>query len=73
MDLPASAITEAVLDERLRAEIDQIGSNARAAKARAMLDELARTGATNTAELEAMLGKKSPALRLLLEVIRSSK
>lgn len=60
-----------LLITKMRAEIDQIGSSAKAMKARAMLDELERTGATNRAELEAILGKASPGARLFFDLLRS--
>lgn len=64
------ALLPSVVD-KARAEIDSLQSGARASKARAMLDELAKTGATNVAELEALLGKGSPSLRLLFELLRA--
>jgi len=56
---------------RAKADIDQMTSSARALKARAMLDEAARTGALNRKALEELLGKSSPSIRLLMEIVRS--
>lgn len=58
---------------QVKADIAAKMSGARAQVARAKLDELARTGAVNLAELEGLLGKGSPALRLLFELMRSSR
>jgi len=56
---------------RAKADIDQATSSAKALKARAMLDEAARTGALNQQQLEELLGKSSPAIRLFFELMRS--
>lgn len=60
-----------LLIAKARAEIDQIGSSARALKASAMLDELAKTGAMNLAQFEGTMGAHGPGARFLLEVLRS--
>lgn len=57
--------------QRAQADIDQAVSSAKALKARAMLDEAARTGALNQQQLEELLGKSSPAIRLFFELMRS--
>lgn len=56
---------------RAQAEIGSMVSGARAAEARALLDEAARTGAVNMQELEEKLGVLGPTVRLFLEVLRS--
>lgn len=60
------------LVERARAEIAQISSAAEAAKARAVLDELARTGAVNVKEFEEAMGDKSPTMKMILELLRTT-
>lgn len=57
--------------KRAKAEIDQSVNSARALKARAMLDEAARTGALNEKELQEILGKSAPSLRIIFELLRS--
>lgn len=51
--------------------ISQTASSARAANARALLDELARTGAFNEQQWEAAMGELSPGLRNVLNIIRT--
>lgn len=58
---------------QVKADIASKLGGARASVARAELDKLAREGAANQAELERLLGKGSPALRLLFELMRSSR
>lgn len=56
--------------EKLQAEIEQLQSASAQARARTELDKLLKAGYANTAELEKALGTKSPAVRLLLEILR---
>lgn len=56
--------------ERAKAEVGQISSSARAARARAVLDEAARTGALNAEQFEKLIGEAGPATRFFLELIR---
>lgn len=56
--------------ERARAEVEQLGSSSRAARARAALDEAARTGALNVERFEREIGEMGPAMRFLLEILR---
>ena len=58
---------------RAKEEVQLTVSSARAQKARAVLDEIARTGAVNLAEFENQIGSKGPWVRLLLEAVRSAK
>lgn len=58
---------------RAQAEIAQLENSARSLKARAMLEELERTGAFNAAEFERLMGTKGRGAKFLLEVMRSLK
>lgn len=55
---------------RVEAEIAQMGSAARANRARAALDELLRTGAVNVEAFERDIGEMGPAMRFFLNLIR---
>lgn len=57
--------------DRAKEEIASISSSARAAQARAVLDELAATGAGNLSDFEARIGEAGPWVRLLFELMRS--
>lgn len=57
--------------KRVEAEIKQTASSARAAHARAQLDELDKVRAMNEAQFEEALQAASPALRTLMLIIRS--
>lgn len=61
----------AFYEDQARAEIAQMQSSARAAAARAELDELSRVRAMNEAEFEELLGRLSPTFRLLALLWRS--
>lgn len=56
---------------RAKAEVDQMSNSARAAEARAILDEAAAAGAKNLEELEKKLGPAGPAVRMLFELMRT--
>ena len=62
-----------IVVERARAEVLATTASARRSNALAVLDELSRTGAVNQQQLEDALGEGSPTLRLLLEIIRSTR
>lgn len=55
---------------KARAEIQQSVSSARAADARAVLDEVARTGAGNIEDFEKRIGEAGPAVRFFYELVR---
>lgn len=55
---------------KAQAELDQMLTSARAAKARAMLDEAARTGALNEQEFQKQIGTLGPWVKLFIEVLR---
>lgn len=57
--------------QRAMAEIEQMGSSAEAARARARLDQLDEVRAMNEKEFEEALSVASPALRTLLLIMRS--
>lgn len=57
--------------ERARAEIGQSVSSAKAAEARAILDEAAAAGAENLEAFEKRLGESGPAVRFLFELLRA--
>lgn len=59
------------LFERARAEIDATLAGARNVRALAVLNELEKAQYENIAEFEKDIGDKGPALRLLLEVLRT--
>lgn len=54
---------------KAKAELAQTEASAKSLKARAQLDELARVGAKNIADLEAKLGAGSPAALLILKYL----
>lgn len=54
---------------RAEAELEQIGTASRAAKARAVLDELLQTGAAGERDVEALLNSGGPMVRLLLRAL----
>lgn len=56
--------------DKANAEIEMMTSSARAAKAKALLDEAARTGALNQQELEELIGQAGPWVRAFLNLIR---
>lgn len=58
-----------VLD-RARAEIEQITNSARASRARAILDEAARTGAINEQQFQEAIGEAGPWTKFLFNLIR---
>lgn len=58
---------------RAREEIASLSSSARATRARAVLDELAATGAGNLSDFEARIGEAGPWVRLLFELMRSQR
>lgn len=60
-----------VLVTKAKAEVDSTLSSARAARARAFLDEAARTGALNIQQFEERIGEVSPAVRMLYLLMRS--
>lgn len=62
-----------LLLKRAHAEIEQMSTSARATKARAVLDELAATGAGNLSDFESRIGEAGPWTRLLFELMRASK
>lgn len=57
--------------QRARAEVESITSSARAARARALLDEFASAGAFNTAEFERSVGEAGPWARALGHILRT--
>jgi len=59
-----------LLVQRAKEEIGLTSSSARAAQARAALDEAARTGALNEEEFQRMIGEMGPWTRFFLEVLR---
>lgn len=59
------------LINRAKAEIEQLGSSARAAKARAILDEMAKTGAANTQEFERQIQEYGPWIKLAIEALKA--
>lgn len=59
--------------DRARAEIEATTNSARASRARAMLDEAARTGAVNVEAFEREMGELGPRLRFFLNLIRGIK
>lgn len=56
--------------DQAKAELAQTLSSARAAQARALLDELGATGAFNEQQFENMVGRAGPATRFLIEILR---
>lgn len=54
------------LVQKARAEVEQLGSSARAQKARAVLDELAEPGAKNWAAISETIGELGPWARVAL-------
>lgn len=56
--------------DRARAEIQNITNSARAAKARALLDEAARTGALNAERWEREIGEMGPWVRAFIQMLR---
>jgi len=56
--------------ERARKEIDLTVSSARAAQAKAVLDELAQSGAVNEAQFNEFIGSGGPLTRFVVEMIR---
>lgn len=58
---------------RAEAEIESMVSSARAAKAVAVLNEAAKTGAINEKNFEQMIGRAGPATKFFLNVLRSVK
>jgi len=59
-----------LLVKRAQEEIELTMSSARASKARAALDEAARTGALNEEQFQKMVGEMGPWTRFFLEVLR---
>jgi len=57
--------------QQAKAEIERTLSSARAAKAVAVLDELAAKGAENLSQFEERIGEMGPATRMLFELLRS--
>lgn len=72
-ELEAQQLRETMPDliRRARAEVDHVTNSARAARASAILDELARNGAYNQAEFDRMVGKLGPAGRALSRALSS--
>lgn len=58
-----------VLIEQARAQLNDTMSSARAANARAVLDELARSGAVNEAELQRLASELGPLGRVLMQLV----
>lgn len=71
-DLDVTRAREMLPDvlEKAKAEVAMTASSAQAAKARAVLDEMAASGAANLAAFEDRIGEKGPWVRALFEVIR---
>lgn len=56
--------------QRAQAEIEQMMSSAQAARARAVLDRAAETGALNVEQFERDIGEMGPAVRFFIQVLR---
>jgi len=55
---------------KAKEEVSLTANSARAAKARALLDEAAEQGALNEQEFEKLIGEYGPATRFLIEILR---
>lgn len=62
-----------LLLEKARAEVEATVSSARAANARAVLDELAKSGAMNLSDFEDRIGEAGPWVRALFNLVRLMK
>jgi len=60
-----------IMLKKAEAEVDSLASSSRAAKARATLDEIRKTGELNIQEFEKNLGTGSPVLRNLMMLLRA--
>jgi len=58
------------LVEKAKEEVSLVANSARAAKARALLDEAAQTGALNEKEFQQLVGELGPATKFLMMIIQ---
>lgn len=56
--------------DRAKAEVTSLLSSARAAQARALLDELAKAGAVNESQFNEAIGTGGPLVRFFVEMVR---
>jgi len=70
MDMEQKKSLLPVLLAKAKEEVALTSSSARAAKARALLDEAAEAGARNLEQLERDLGEMGPAVKLLFQLLK---
>jgi len=70
MDMEQKKQLLPVLLAKAKEEVQLTASSARAAKARAILDEAAQAGARNLEQLEKDLGEAGPAVKLLFQLLK---
>jgi len=73
MDLEQRKQLLPVLLAKAKEEVQLTASSARAAKARAILDEAAQAGARNLEQLEKDMGEAGPAVKLLFQLLKGLK
>jgi len=73
MDLEQRKQLLPVLLAKAKEEVQLTASSARAAKARAILDEASQAGARNLEQLEKDMGEAGPAVKLLFQLLKGLK